>query len=74
MLNGRDASGEPVPLSTSVGPVSEVRVLVAQFAGIRMGEELRRVRAVGPAIAAIDWTGVDEGPPPPPPNDADAAE
>ena len=30
--------------------------LIAEFAGVVVGEELRHTRAMGPAIAAIDWS------------------
>jgi hypothetical protein len=33
---------------------------IAAFAGVMVGEELRRTRAVGPAIAAVDWELHDE--------------
>ena len=38
------------------GPLAHI----AGFAGIVMGLELGRVRALGPAIAAVDWAAVDE--------------
>ena len=34
--------------------------LIAEFAGVVVGEELRRTRAIGPAIAAVDWRMHDE--------------
>ena len=37
-----------------------VREDIAAFAGIVVGKELRYTRAVGPAIAAIDWAVHDE--------------
>ena len=37
-----------------------IREKIAAFAGIVMGVELRRLRAMGPAIAAIDWAAHDE--------------
>ena len=40
--------------------VEEVREKVAAFVGVVVGEELRRTRAVGPAIAAVDWAAHDE--------------
>ena len=33
--------------------------LIADFAGVVVGQELRRTRAMGPAIAAIDWDAHD---------------
>jgi len=33
---------------------------IAAYAGIVVGEELRRVRALGPALAAVDWAAHDE--------------
>ena len=33
---------------------------IAAFAGIVVGKELRRTRAVGPAIAAVNWAAHDE--------------
>ena len=47
--------------------LEDVRAKIAQYTGIVVGVELRRLRAVGPAIAAIDWSAHDgewEGPPP----------
>ena len=38
----------------------ELRAQVAEFVGIVVGKELRRTRAMGPAIAAIDWAARDE--------------
>ena len=38
----------------------ELRAQVAEFVGILMGKELRHTRAMGPAIAAIDWAAHDE--------------
>ena len=37
-----------------------LRAKVAEFVGVVVGDELRRTRAVGPAIAAIDWEEHDE--------------
>ena len=54
MMNGRDKSNRPV-LLTMLSGVDEARELVAQMVGIHPGEELTRLRRVGPAIAAIDW-------------------
>ena len=50
----------------ALGGVAEVREQIAEFVGIVVGVELRHLRAVGPAIAAIDWAAHDEqwdGPP-----------
>ena len=44
----------------ALGGVQEVREDIAAFAGIVVGKELRRTRAMGPAIAAIDWAAHDE--------------
>ncbi|MGB1409243.1 peptidogalycan biosysnthesis protein, partial [Alloalcanivorax venustensis] len=35
-----------------------VRERIAQFVGVVVGAELRHLRAVGPAIAAVDWAAV----------------
>ena len=43
-----------------LGGVSEVREKVAGFLGIVVGAELRHLRAVGPAIAAVDWAAHDQ--------------
>ena len=40
--------------------VEEVREEIGAFVGIVVGVELRRLRAVGPAIAAVDWAAHDE--------------
>ena len=58
MRNGRSASGDPVQL-TRVEVVPEAKELIAQMLGIHVGQELGRVRQVGPAIAAIDWAAHD---------------
>ena len=50
----------------ALGGVAEVREQIAEFVGIVVGAELRHLRAVGPAIMAIDWAAHDEpwdGPP-----------
>ena len=39
----------------ALGGVDEVREEISAFVGIVVGAELRRLRAVGPAIAAVDW-------------------
>ena len=44
----------------ALGGVAEVRELIAQFVGIVVGTELRHLRAVGPAIAAVDWAAHDQ--------------
>ena len=44
--------------------VEEVRGKVAEFVGIVVGKELRRTRAVGPAIAAVHWAAHDQPWPP----------
>ena len=38
----------------------DVRAEIGAFVGIVVGAELRHLRAVGPAIAAIDWAAHDE--------------
>ena len=56
---------EGIALSMLEG-LEDVRAKIAQYTGIVVGVELRRLRAVGPAIAAIDWSAHDEvweGPP-----------
>ena len=40
--------------------VEEVREKIGAFVGIVVGAELRRLRAVGPAIAAVDWAAHDD--------------
>ena len=44
----------------ALGGVDEVREEIGAFVGIVVGAELRRLRAVGPAIAAVDWAAHDE--------------
>ena len=44
----------------ALGGVAEVREEIAEFVGIVVGAELRRLSAVGPAIAAVDWAAHDE--------------
>ena len=44
----------------ALGGVAEVREQIAEFVGIVVGAELRHLRAVGPAIAAIDWAAHDQ--------------
>ena len=44
----------------ALGGVAEVREHIGGFVGIVVGAELRRLRAVGPAIAAVDWAAHDE--------------
>jgi len=48
--------------------MEEVRTKVAEFVGVVVGKELRRTRATGPAIAAVDWAAHDQ---PWPPSDDD---
>ena len=50
---------EGIRLSVFEG-VEEVRERVGAFVGVVVGAELRRLRALGPAIAAIDWAAHDE--------------
>ena len=40
--------------------VVDVRAEIGAFVGIVVGAELRRLRAVRPAIAAVDWAAHDE--------------
>jgi hypothetical protein len=40
--------------------VPHVHQLIAEFVGVVVGEELRHTRAMGTAIAAIDWAAHDE--------------
>ena len=56
-LVGPELAGVP---GSELGGVAEVREQIAEFAGIVVGAELRHLRAVGPAIAAVDWTAHDE--------------
>ena len=44
----------------ALGGVDVVREEIGAFVGIVVGAELRRLRAVGPAIAAVDWAAHDE--------------
>ena len=44
----------------ALGGVAEVREQIAEFVGIVVGAELRHLRAVGPAIAAVDWAAHDQ--------------
>ena len=44
----------------ALGGVDEVREEIGAFVGVVVGAELRRLRAVGPAIAAVDWAAHDE--------------
>ena len=44
----------------ALGGVAEVREQIAEFVGIVVGTELRHLRAVGPAIAAVDWAAHDQ--------------
>ena len=48
------------PCLPIIGGVEAVRERIAAFAGIVVGAELRHLRAVGPAIAAIDWAAHDQ--------------
>ena len=43
----------------ALGGVAEVREEIGAFVGIVVGAELRRLRVVGPAIAAVDWAAHD---------------
>jgi len=47
------------PVLPMLGGVPGVREMVAAFVGVVVGPELRRARAMGPAIAAIDWSERD---------------
>ena len=38
----------------------ELRAQVAEFVGVVVGRELRHTRAMGPAIAAVDWAAPDQ--------------
>ena len=58
-LFGTSAHRDEIALSILEG-VEEVRKKVAAFVGIMVGKELRRTRAMGPAIAAINWAAHDE--------------
>ena len=53
-------SNQYLPLIAGVPDALE---RIAEFAGIVVGKELRRTRAVGSAIAAIDWAAHDDEPP-----------
>ena len=43
----------------ALGGVDEVREEIGAFVGVVVGAELRRLRAVGPAITAVDWAAHD---------------
>ena len=43
----------------ALGGVDEVREEIGAYGGSVVGAELRRLRAVGPAIAAVDWAAHD---------------
>ena len=47
------------PHLPKLGGLQEVLSQIADFAGIVVGAELRRLRAIGPAIAAVDWSAHD---------------
>ena len=38
----------------------QTRKRIGAFVGIVVGAKLRRLRAVGPGIAAVDWAAHDE--------------
>ena len=44
----------------ALGGVDEVREEIGAYVGIVVGAELRRLRAVGPAISAVDWSAHDQ--------------
>ena len=48
------------PCLPLLGGVVEVREEIGAFVGIFVGAELRRLRAVGPAIASVDWRVHDQ--------------
>ena len=62
MANGKDAQGAPAPLATLAGggTLVKVREAIAQMLGVKVKEELRRLRLVRPTIEAIDWAQHDE--------------
>ena len=51
--------GEDIPLAMLEGEV-DVRAEIGAFVGIVVGAELRRLQAMRPAIAAVDWAAHDE--------------
>ena len=55
-----------------IGDLEHIRMDIAAYVGVIVGAELRHLRAVGPAIAAIDWAAHDQ--PWAPPAAAAAAE
>ena len=60
-LHGTSAHEVPHPILLSMlGGVKEVRERVGSFVGVFVGTELRHLRAVGPAIAAVDWAAHDQ--------------
>ena len=61
------------PCLPMIGGVEAVRERIGEFVGVVVGSELRHLRAVGPAIAAIDWAAHDEPWPPVEENEGEAA-
>ena len=53
-------SQDPNPVLPLIAGIPDVLERVAGFVGVLLGVELRRTRALGPAIAAIDWVLNDE--------------
>ena len=43
-----------------IGDLEHIRMDIAAYVGVIVGAELRHLRAVGPAIAAIDWAAHDQ--------------
>ena len=60
-LHGTSAHEVPHPILLSMlGGVGGVRERIGSFVGVFVGTELRHLRAVGPAIAAVDWAAHDQ--------------
>ena len=48
------------PYLPVIGDLDHVRMEIAAYAGIVVGAQLRYLRAIGPAIAAVNWAEHDE--------------
>ena len=48
------------PYLPIIGDLEHIRIEIAAYVGIVVGAELRHLRAIGPAIAAIDWAAHDQ--------------
>ena len=48
------------PYLPIIGDLEHIRIEIAAYVGIVVGAELRHLRAIGPAIAAINWAAHDQ--------------